>query len=371
MNHVGTYDAIEIATAYQQHVALAAAQPPYPNPVAVTSEYREYQGETTLINAPTYRDRLYGQGMGVQRHPGNVIFRALVFANQAIYATAPTLDEKMKISKAIVAAVREQGGRFLQFDPRTQTYSDVGDKKATTKTGQSLRENQPQTLQKLHRGEVEPVQSNSFNAVSEMGYLGYSLHVLNALHKEYEDATTDTPEPKNVPDAVPTTANNDAMAMALDQFPVVYTDTSLPLAEAVDVRPSVGRFTTSSFSIGSIRELLVSARDETEMPAVEWMGARGTMMSLPSNEVRALIRTSESLLAQIEDVAFDVLNDRVSELELRLTDMRFTEMSKDFKRVLGDGDLNPRSTDITSYSSSSLMRASLMTIARDDMSFFD
>ena len=82
MNHVGTYDAIEIATAYQQHVALAAAQPPYPNPVAVTSEYREYQGETTLINAPTYRDRLYGQGMGVQRHPGNVIFRALVFANQ-------------------------------------------------------------------------------------------------------------------------------------------------------------------------------------------------------------------------------------------------------------------------------------------------
>jgi hypothetical protein len=197
------------------------------------------------------------------------------------------------------------------------------------------------------------------------------LHVLNALYQEHEDATTDTPEPKNVPDAVPAIANSDAMAMALDQFPVVYTDTSLPLAEVVDVRPSVGRFTTSSFSIGSIRELLVSARDETEMPAVEWMGARGTMMSLPSNEVRALIRTSESLLAQIEDVAFDVLNDRVSELELRLTDMRFTEMSKDFKRVLGDGDLNPRSTDITSYSSASLMRASLMTIARDDMSYFD
>jgi hypothetical protein len=80
MNHVGTNDAI--ATAHQQHVALAAAQPPYPNPVAITSGYREYQGETTLITAPTYRDRLYGQGMGVQRHPGNVIFRALVFANQ-------------------------------------------------------------------------------------------------------------------------------------------------------------------------------------------------------------------------------------------------------------------------------------------------
>jgi hypothetical protein len=265
--------------------------------------------------------------------------------------------------------VREQGGRFLEFDPRTQTYSDVGDKEATKKTGQSLRENQPKTRQKLYRGEAEAVQSNSFNAVSELGYLGYSLHVLNALYKEHEDATTDTPEPKNVPDAVPTAANNDAMAMALDQFPAVFTDTSLPLAEAVDVRPSVGRFTTSSFSIGSIRELLESARVETDMPAVEWMGARGTMMSLPSNEVRALIRTSESLLAQIEDVAFDVLNDRVS--ELRLTDMRLTEMSKDFEMVLGDGDLNPRNTDFTFYSRSSLMRASLMTIARDDMSYFD
>jgi hypothetical protein len=205
-----------------------------------------------------------------------------------------------------------------------------------------------------------------------MGYLGYSLHVLNALYQEHEDATTDAPEPKNVPDAVPAIANNDAMAMALDQFPVVppiqetttYTDTSLPLAGTVDVRPSVGRFTTSSFSIGSIRELLESARDETDMPAVEWMGARGTMMSLPGNEVRALIRTSESLLAQIEDVGFDVMNGRVSEL-------RLTEMSEDFAKVVADGDMNPRNTDFTFYSRSSLMRASLMTIARDDMSYFD
>jgi hypothetical protein len=51
--------------------------------------------------------------------------------------------------------------------------------------------------------------------------------------------------------------------------------------------------------------------------------------------------------------------------------MRLTEMSKDFEMVLGDGDLNPRNTDFTFYSRSSLMRASLMTIARDDMSYFD
>jgi hypothetical protein len=82
MNHFGPYHANAKAKAYQQHVARAAAQPPYPHPDAVTSEYLDYRGEATLITAPTYRDILNGRGQGAQRHPGNVIFRALVFANK-------------------------------------------------------------------------------------------------------------------------------------------------------------------------------------------------------------------------------------------------------------------------------------------------
>ena len=51
--------------------------------------------------------------------------------------------------------------------------------------------------------------------------------------------------------------------------------------------------------------------------------------------------------------------------------MALTEMSKDFAKVVADGDMNPRNTDFTFYSRSSLMDASMMTIARDDMSYFD
>ena len=39
-------------------------------------------GETAFIAAPTYRDVLNGRGQGVQRHPGNVKYRALVYVNK-------------------------------------------------------------------------------------------------------------------------------------------------------------------------------------------------------------------------------------------------------------------------------------------------
>lgn len=267
----------------------------------------------------------------------------------------------------------------MDEDDRTGIYLEVDDKKATEKTSQALREGQSETKKKIHRDEAAPK-----HEMSELGYFGYSLHVLDALYKEHEDSICHAPVvPKNVPSSVTAIANSDAMAMALDQFPVVppiqetttYTDSSLPLAGTVDIqplsvdaRPSFGRLTNMSLSsllsIGSIRELLESARDENPQPAIELMGVNGTMMSLPSSEVRALILTSEPLLAQIGNVAFEVMNERVSEL-------RCSEMCKDLAKAVCGEDVNPRNTDFTLYSRTSLMDASMMTIDRDDMSFFD
>lgn len=296
--------------------------------------------------------------------------------------------------QGIVAAIRERGGRFLDENDRTGVYLEVGDKKATEKTSQALREGQSETKKKMHRDEAAEIQPNSFypaidspapkHEISELGYFGYSLHVLDALYKEHDDSIFHAPVvPTNVPSSVTAIADNDAMAMALDQFPVVpsiqetttYTDSSLPIAGTVDIhplsvdaRPSFGRLTNMSLSsllsIGSIRELLESARDENPQSAIELMGVNGTMMSLPSSEVRALIRTSEPLLAQIENVAFEVMNERVSEL-------RCSEMCKDLAKAVCGEDVNPRNTDFTLYSTTSLMDASMMTIDRDDMSLFD
>lgn len=293
-------------------------------------------------------------------------------------------NKSLPFLQGIVAAVRELGGRFLALDDRTDTYSDIGDKRATEKSSQALREGQAQTKKQIYHDEeaglVQPKSPNQLKEQSESVYFGYSFQVLDALYKEHADKSTSHAPvvPATVPSSVTAITNNDAMAMALDQFPVVppiqekttYIDSSLPVAGVgaggIGARPSE-RFTNMSLSsflsFGSIHELLESARDEHNLPAVEWMGARGTMMSYSGNEVRALIRTSESLLAQIENVAFEVMNERVSEL-------RCTDICKDVgAKVGGDGDPLPR--DGTFYSRTSLMDASMMTIDRDDMSFLD
>ena len=71
------------------------------------------------ITSPTERDVLSGRGQGIQRHNGNAKYIKLVFANKENYAKCAKCD-KSKIKKAIVAAVRELGGRFLILDERTR-----------------------------------------------------------------------------------------------------------------------------------------------------------------------------------------------------------------------------------------------------------
>jgi hypothetical protein len=55
----------------------------------------------------------------------------------------------LKISRSIVAAIREQKGRFLERDGNKGTWFDIGDKKAIEKTSQALREGQPKLRQKM------------------------------------------------------------------------------------------------------------------------------------------------------------------------------------------------------------------------------
>jgi hypothetical protein len=55
--------------------------------------------------------------------------------------------ENLKITCSIVAAVREQRGRFLENNTRDGTWYDIGDRKAIEKTSQALREGQPKLRQ--------------------------------------------------------------------------------------------------------------------------------------------------------------------------------------------------------------------------------
>jgi hypothetical protein len=70
-------------------------------------------------------DVLCGRGGAALRHPGNQTYRRLVNLNKGLYTTC-LKTEKLKISRSIVAAIREQKGRFLEKEKEGSWY-DIGE----------------------------------------------------------------------------------------------------------------------------------------------------------------------------------------------------------------------------------------------------
>mmetsp|Transcript_37600 Transcript_37600/g.80202 ORF Transcript_37600/g.80202 Transcript_37600/m.80202 type:complete len:555 (+) Transcript_37600:109-1773(+) len=116
----------------------------------------------TGVTAVNDSDIICGRGGLALKHPGNMAYRKIVGLNKELYATC-LKTEKLRISKSIVAAIRELNGRFLEredgktsssLDEKDEngnpvTWRDIGDKRAIEKTSQALREGQPKLLKKL------------------------------------------------------------------------------------------------------------------------------------------------------------------------------------------------------------------------------
>jgi len=97
-------------------------------------------------------DVLCGRGGGSYKHLGNSTYRHLVNLNKELYLSCKK-HEKIKISQAIVSAIRRQNpsGRFLEKDAKSGLWYDIGDKKAVEKTSQALREGAPKLRQLLNQ----------------------------------------------------------------------------------------------------------------------------------------------------------------------------------------------------------------------------
>ena len=152
----------------------------------------DHQQETSSepVTAPGRFDVVAGRGQGIQRLRGNEMYRELVSMNKRIYARCHKHD-KRKVSKGIVDAIRELGGRFLECDEKSQTYYDIGDKKALSKTSQALREGQTiirlQFYSDLAAGrpqtELEAELLGSLNApLPAERYFEYSIRMLQSLN---------------------------------------------------------------------------------------------------------------------------------------------------------------------------------------------
>lgn len=120
-------------------------------------------------------DIVCGRGGAALKHSGNLAYRKIVNINKTLYATC-LKAEKLRISKSIVAAIREVNGRFLEReDGKISTtldecnpdgspvrWCDIGDRRAIEKTSQALREGQPKLLKKLKQaGQFDDVGANT------------------------------------------------------------------------------------------------------------------------------------------------------------------------------------------------------------------
>ena len=120
-------------------------------------------GSTERITNINDSDVICGRGSLALKHPGNLAYRKLVKQNKELYATCIKC-EKVRISKSIVAIMRETGCRFLEREDGTKlissldemdgdgnpvAYRDLDDKKVIEKTSQALREGQPKLLSRL------------------------------------------------------------------------------------------------------------------------------------------------------------------------------------------------------------------------------
>ena len=109
---------------------------------------------TEIITNLNDNDIILGRsGKQINIQPGNKAYRKVVNSNKLAYATCER-HEKIRISRSIVGAMREIGGRFLEqieYGNNTVAYRDIGDKKAVQKTSQALREGQSKLLKKLQK----------------------------------------------------------------------------------------------------------------------------------------------------------------------------------------------------------------------------
>eukprot|EP00548_Thalassiothrix_antarctica_P020538 CAMPEP_0194196242 /NCGR_PEP_ID=MMETSP0154-20130528/76563_1 /TAXON_ID=1049557 /ORGANISM="Thalassiothrix antarctica, Strain L6-D1" /LENGTH=466 /DNA_ID=CAMNT_0038920825 /DNA_START=27 /DNA_END=1427 /DNA_ORIENTATION=- len=95
----------------------------------------------TPIEKPNDSDVLFGRGGMTNNHPGNKRFRDVISLHRPDYVRAIKI-EKPNVARKIVAAIRggNPPGRFMKRDPQNLMWYDVGNRHATEKTSQALRE---------------------------------------------------------------------------------------------------------------------------------------------------------------------------------------------------------------------------------------
>lgn len=292
----------------------------------------------------------------------------------------------------------------MDLDERTRTYTDIGDKKATEKTSQALREGQTKIRQDIYQNKdtsmpmlpPPPTDANGKLEISGEGYYGFSVQVLEALYNAENNMTPEMaarPAPHSVATQLGLQQNLDGqifraqspglsqahMVAVLDQFdgmvPVQQQQqaTTHPTMPPPDPRVPDSRPTLSS---SPLRDTMLSrltglslmsdfsSKNISELMEAYEAGERPSTDSTLLAEIRELVRRSEPELANIhlQDMNLDDFGGRESSYDLRFTDLskeRFTDVDGGIARTF-TGE-TARTTE-SSTSTSLMQRDTVLTI---------
>lgn len=120
---------------------------------SMKSESSKEQHHEIDESQPCEYDVVCGRDKFSHSHIGNKRFRVLIEMHRERYQTAPSRDDKTRITCKIVGMIRSwtPGGRFLKLDPQTKEWYDVGDEYAREKVSHALRSAKDPALRKPRR----------------------------------------------------------------------------------------------------------------------------------------------------------------------------------------------------------------------------
>jgi len=82
------------------------------------------------IECPGANDVVFRPSQSTMCHPGNVMFRGLVESKHLEHSEATSREQKIDITKSVIATVRNRGGRFLVWN-NTSWWTELRDEKLT------------------------------------------------------------------------------------------------------------------------------------------------------------------------------------------------------------------------------------------------
>ena len=96
--------------------------------------------KAAVVDVPQTQDVLCATSSSAySRHPGNRRYTVLIQLYRHTYQTTTQRDEKSRITRQVIQAVQDYGGRFLKYNVETQSFVELDDHAKREKVGHALR----------------------------------------------------------------------------------------------------------------------------------------------------------------------------------------------------------------------------------------